>query len=301
MVAIRALRPGDEDELERFLAPLADSSMFLRSNVRAAGLIDDGRPLGGTYVAAWREDPGSGSEAAIVGVAAHAGMGNLVLQAPEALPELARAAVAASRRPLHGLVGPWDQVLAARTALGLDDQEAELVSRDILFALDLEDLVVPAALERGEVRLRPAREADLGLLARWRAAYSVEILGAVASPELDLRSRAEMRETFDRGHAFVLEDRNGRSVACTAWNAVLPDSVQVGGVFTPPALRCRGHARAAVAGQLQRARADGASRAILFTGEDNHAQRPYRAIGFEAVGDYGLVLFSRPALPSQIR
>jgi N-acetylglutamate synthase-like GNAT family acetyltransferase len=282
---IRTLEPGDEAALEAFLRPRADASMFLRANVRAVGFVDDGRPLGGRYVAAWRDDR-------IVGVVGHAWMGNLMLQAPEALTELVAAAVAASGRPVAGLVGPWTQVLAARAALGFEDRPAELVSKDILFSLDLGRLVVPEPLARGEWTLRAARGDDLELLARWRAAYAVEILGATASPELAARSREEMRESIERQRAFVLEDAAGEPLGCSAFNATLPEMVQVGGVYTPPAFRSRGVARAAVAGSLLAARSAGVERAILFTGEDNHAQRPYRAIGFEAVGDYGLVLFA---------
>jgi hypothetical protein len=296
MVEIRILAPGDEAALEQFLAPRADSSMFLRANVRAAGLVDDGRPLGGTYAAAFAmEAAGPGDRGAIVGVVAHAGMGNLVLQAPAELPRLVRAAVAASDRPVDGLVGPWGQVNEARSALAMEARPAELVSRDILFALDLADLRVPEPLARGDVRVRLAGEADLDRLAAWRSAYAVEILGASPSRELDDRSRTETSQSIGRGHAFVLEDRSGRLLGHTAFNAVLPDMVQVGGVYTPPDLRSRGYARAAVAGSLLAARDSGVARGMLFTGEDNHAQRPYRAIGFDAVGDYGLILFAGPA------
>ena len=52
MAEVRLLRPGDEAALEAFLVAHADSSMFLRSNARAAGLVDGGQPLQATYVAA---------------------------------------------------------------------------------------------------------------------------------------------------------------------------------------------------------------------------------------------------------
>ncbi|XXX79014.1 hypothetical protein WMF30_09585 [Sorangium sp. So ce134] len=56
MVNLRTLAPGDEAALEAFLVQHADSSMFLRSNVRAAGLADLGRPYEATYVAAFEQD-----------------------------------------------------------------------------------------------------------------------------------------------------------------------------------------------------------------------------------------------------
>ena len=77
----------------------------------------------------------------------------------------------------------------------------------------------------------------------------------------------------------------------TAFNATLPDCVQVGGVFTPPELRGRGHGRAVVAASLEIARSEGVTRSILFTDEANApARRAYEAIGFREIGRYGIVL-----------
>ena len=82
-------------------------------------------------------------------------------------------------------------------------------------------------------------------------------------------------------------------VGSGCFNARLPDVVQLGGIFTRPEDRGRGYARRLVAGMLQHARADGAPRAVLFTGQDNlAAQRAYEAIGFEPIGLYGLVLWN---------
>jgi predicted GNAT family acetyltransferase len=72
---------------------------------------------------------------------------------------------------------------------------------------------------------------------------------------------------------------------------MLPDVVQIGGVYTPPALRSRGYARAVVAGSLAAAAAMGVGRSILFTGRDNvAARRAYESIGYRRIGDYGLVV-----------
>jgi predicted GNAT family acetyltransferase len=91
------------------------------------------------------------------------------------------------------------------------------------------------------------------------------------------------------GDAFLLE-AGGRVVSLCTHNARISDMVQVGSVWTPPELRGRGHARAVVAGALLAA---GARRAVLFTGEGNiPAQQAYRALGFERVGDYGVVRFA---------
>ncbi len=85
-------------------------------------------------------------------------------------------------------------------------------------------------------------------------------------------------------------DVGGTIVATTAFNAQIPEMVQVGGVYTPPASRGRGYARCVVAGSLLDARADGtADRAILFT-PNPAAARAYEAIGFRRISDYALVM-----------
>ena len=64
-------------------------------------------------------------------------------------------------------------------------------------------------------------------------------------------------------------------------------------MFTPPELRGRGYARAAVAGSLLDARSAGARRSTLFTNLENVAAiRAYEALGYERIGDYGLILFA---------
>ena len=91
---------------------------------------------------------------------------------------------------------------------------------------------------------------------------------------------------------------SGAPVAYQQFNAMLPDVVQVGGVWTPPALRGRGYARAVVAGSLLAARGDGVRRAVLFTGDENvPARRAYAALGFERVGDWGLLFLETPTRP----
>ena len=282
-VTIRPLGRGDEAALEAFLARHADSSMFLRSNARRAGLEDRGSPLQGSYLAAF-------SGAAITGVAAHFWNGMVVLQAPEGADDLARAAVAHSGRDLRGFAGPWEQVEAARTALDADDRAAAKASREALYALSLADLAVPEPLAARRWTCRHAHPEEENLLTEWRVAYAREALGAADGATLRDESRAEIvllrRERAD----FVLE-HEGLPVAFAAYNAHLPDIVQIGGVWTPPALRGRGYGRGVTAGALLAARDAGAARAVLFT-DNPIASRAYEALGFRRVGHYGLVLLA---------
>src|SRR2546430_10156004 len=145
--------------------------MFLRSNARAAGLMDRGEPLQATYVAALESSR-------MVGVVAHCWNGMVLVQAPAHAAELARDAVRRSRRAVTGFSGPWTQVVAARAALGLDAAPAVQDSRDDLYALDLDRLVLPAPLASGVVRCRHPEPGELELLVQWRASFFVESLGA---------------------------------------------------------------------------------------------------------------------------
>jgi GNAT superfamily N-acetyltransferase len=285
VIHLRTLEPGDEGAAAAFLAEHADASMFLRSNLVAGGLVDRGEPFQATWAGAFEGGR-------LVAVAAHAWNGNLLLQAPRALAEVVRHAVASSGRALGGLLGEWRQVAAAREALGLAVCTPRFVNHDDLFALDLQALEVPQALARGDVRVRIAGDADRARITRWRSAYRVELLAHPADdPDLDASSAAELEPVLRQGSCFLLEC-GGEPVAFSDFNARLPDCVQVGGVFTPPEHRAHGYARSVVAGSLLAARAEGATRSILFTGKDNaFARRAYLALGYRVVGDYGIIFF----------
>jgi predicted GNAT family acetyltransferase len=285
-VGVRILGPGDEAALERFLLDRADASMFLLSNLRGAGIEDHGAPYEGTY-AAWME----GRE--IAAVVAHVWNRSLVLQAPRKVAELVHAAITRSRREVGGFVGPWEQVEAARRAVGLERAPTQYAQREDRFVVDVADMPVPEPLAEGRVRCRRARDDDLDLLARWRCEFAIESLGATDSPETRETYRQSVLRQATAVHLFVLEDA-GAVVATTAFNAWAPPVAQVGGVWTPPEHRRRGYARAVVAGSLLDARSRGVHRAVLFTGNP-HARRAYEAIGFRRVGDYGIVLLERPA------
>lgn len=283
-VLVRRLGPDDRATLDAFLLEHADSSLFLRSNLRAAGIVDEGLPLQATYAGAF-------DDGVLVGVAAHCWNDNMLVQAPRHLDDVVRSAVMLSGRPVHGVVGPWAQVCAVRRALGTPDRPAAFESEDQLYALALGDLVRPRVLDEPDVRCRLTRDDDLDLLVPWRVAYATETLHARPGDPMYDDARADMERHHASGAAFLLE-RAGRPVSLTTFNAQLPDVVQIGGVFTPPELRSRGYARAVVAGSLLAAAGTGVTRAILFTGRDNvPAQRAYTALGFRRIGDYGLVRF----------
>jgi RimJ/RimL family protein N-acetyltransferase len=285
--AIRILRPGDEAALEAFLLPRIDSSMFLIGNMRSAGLVDRGQPYEGAYAAAFENGK-------IIGVAAHYWNQNLVFQAPIHLDALWRAAVEASGRPIKGWIGPNAQVSAAMGAFDVDDSNIQMDETEKLYSLKLDDLIVPDGLKSGEVSGRRIERRDLELVAEWRVAYSLEALGEEDGPQLREQCWASMERSLKKRRTWVLEEQ-GKPVASSSFNAAIKEAVQIGGVWTPPELRSRGYGRAVVAASLLDARAEGVTKAILFTGEDNiAAQKAYEALGFRHIGDYRIVLLHSP-------
>jgi predicted GNAT family acetyltransferase len=292
-VEVRALGPGDEAALERFLAVHLNSSLFLLSNSRASGLLDGDAPYHGTYVGAFED----GTLRAVV---AQYWNGNLVLQAPEHLEAVLEGLAERSTRPVRELIGPWAQVTQTRRLLGLEEARCTLESKEVLFALELERLRIPPGLYSGEIRSRRAREEDVELLVRWRHDYAVETLGMSPGETLMAGCREFVSRMMREGSLFVLT-RGQEVVSLTAFNARLKEIVQVGGVYTPPALRSRGYGRAAVAGSLRTMLGEGCQSAVLFTPVENvPAQRSYRAIGFEEVGDYGLIILAGQQHPLHV-
>ncbi|MBH8564829.1 GNAT family N-acetyltransferase [Nostoc sp. CENA67] len=285
MVNLKTLQPGDEVLLENFLLQHTDTTMFLRSNWREAGLLDEGARFQGTYVAAI-------ADATIVAVAAHYWNNMVVVQAPVYLAEVVQAVIAQSNRVISGIAGPAAQVKATKQILGLANRPTQLNESEILFSLALEDLQIPPALALQQVQCRLPHADELDLLSEWCAAFNVEALGKSATPDLlpACRHEIEARQATARHWVLVAKDT---LVAYTAFNARLPDIVQIGGVWTPPALRGKGYAKSVVAGSLLDAKSQGVKRAILFTNRENYAaQAAYRGIGFRPTGEeFGLVIF----------
>ncbi|AFY31655.1 GNAT family N-acetyltransferase [Calothrix sp. PCC 7507] len=286
MLTLRTLQPGDEELLESFLLQHTDTSMFLRSNWREVGLIDRGARFQGTYIAAIADET-------IIAVAAHYWNGMVIVQAPVYLAEVVQAVVAQSQRTISGIAGPAAQVAATKAALGLIDRPTQIDESEILFSLELRDLQIPSDLALGKVQCRLPNLEELDLLIEWSAAYNIEALGETETPDLRPACRRLLEAYQANAKHWVLIAGN-IPVAYSAFNAYLPDIVQIGGVWTPPLLRGKGYAKSVVAGSLLAAQAQGVKRAILFTQSKNQAaQAAYRGIGFRPTGEeFGLVIFN---------
>jgi predicted GNAT family acetyltransferase len=289
-ISVRRLTPGEEAVTEAFLATLPETTIFLRSNLARAGLADDGAQFSGTYAGAFE----GGEGGRLVGVAAIFWNHNVVVAPGPHAEALAKHAVELSGRRACGILGPHDEVVRVRTALGLDGETPRFASKEILYALALDDVVVPAALASGTVVVRTPHAAEADDLLTWRMAYCAETMNTPDTPKTRA-DQARYLDAYQQNRHHYVATANGERVAYSAFNATAGDVVQVGGVWTPRDLRGRGHARCAVAGSLLDARTRGFRRAVLFTDQKNvPAQKSYTAIGFRPIGDYGIVFFASP-------
>jgi uncharacterized protein len=280
---MRLLQHGDEASLSAFLAQTPETAMFLRSNLRASGIRDNGTPYQGSYVGAFDGDK-------LVGVAAFYWNGNLMLQCSSALaPDLSAAALAARpERQALGVLGPRAPVAAAIEIPAFAKRRARIAARQSILAVDLADLPAQTPVA---ARVRTATGKDRDVAAAWRHDYLCETLGAAPGETTRLRAAEEIDRAIDEARGYVL-CVGDHLMAYAGFNATLPDMVQVGGLYCPPDERGLGYARAALLGALLDARAKGVAKAVLFTSDDNMSTlRCAQALGFKAAGEYGVVFY----------
>jgi GNAT superfamily N-acetyltransferase len=279
-VKLRLLTPADAPALEAFLSGHRDTSMFLRANLRRAGLVYEGKPFQGTYLAAFEQER-------LLGVAAHSWNGMVLVQSPVHLDEVVRACVDTSGRAVTGITGPLDQVHRARHVLALTAAPVAMQSDEWLYGLELSRLLAPPDSAETIVCRRP-RPGERDTLVAWRLAYEIETLGASDTERVRQGAAVFLDAQIASDNAWVVV-ANDRIVSLAAFNAALPDIVQLGGIYTPPEVRGRNYAKLGVAAALRAAQERGASRAVLFT-KNPSAVRSYEALGFERLGEYGLLL-----------
>jgi len=190
-------------------------------------------------------------------------------------------------RKLKGFLGMGEQVTALRQACGVT-QKAELDALEPAFLLQIADIQMPDV--KGYA-LRPLGAVPYDLMVAWRRDYEIETMGA--APDVATERAAQQIRAYitTDSHRVLLHD--GQPVAMTGFNASLPEIVQVGGVYTPPALRGRGHARRALALHLQEVAVDGVTEAVL-SAANKAAARAYTALGFLPAGDFALVIYDEP-------
>lgn len=198
------------------------------------------------------------------------------------------AARVLARRRLIGVLGDAGPVHGVLAAAGLSRVPCRMSSDEPHFSLDLARLRMPDA---AGCALVPLGGAWRGTATAWRQAYAAEVLGETEESAAAI-AEASVASFIERDSHRILV-RDGEPVAMTGVNAELPGIVQIGGVFTPPELRGRGHAHRAVALHLQEAQGRGVREATLFAASDM-AARAYVSLGFERIGTFSLVLFDGP-------
>ncbi len=270
---------ADHAAIRHFLTAHIETSMFTLANLQNHGM-EGGHPRA---LRLWlRRQHGE-----ITDVMAVTEEGMAMPQLPGGAVAAAAGVLAGAR--LIGILGAAAQVAPLRAALGLGQTPASLSRDEPLFSLPLPALRMPDA---SGVRLIPLSQAPRDLVTGWRAAYGHEVLGQNPATAAVQAARDIDGYVAADSHRVLL--RGDTPVAMTGFNARLPDTVQIGGVYTPPALRGQGLARLALALHLAEARAQGVTRAILFAASDM-AARAYVALGFVRHGTFNLTLFTPPA------
>ena len=271
------LTEADRPAIEAFLRKHIATSMFPLANLRRHG-------MGGDHFRAmqfWaRKEAG-----AITDLLPVSQEGAVFPQCPTGPWEAVRDAL--SGMSVKGILGDAGQVAALRKSLELTAMPG-IDAEEPLYRLPLADLIVPDCTE---FTLRPLSDAPRDLIVGWRAAYIAEVLPMPGEdPAEKAQSDVAGYLAADSHRALFQGDT---PVAMTGFNATLPEAVQIGGVYTPPALRSQGLARCAVALHLAEARANGVETAILFAASPQ-ASKAYEAIGFQRIGSFTICMYEEP-------
>ncbi|KAF0114692.1 MAG: N-acetyltransferase GCN5 [Rhodobacteraceae bacterium] len=276
---IREAGPDDRAAIEALLTARLDQAMFPLTNLRDHGLArGDFASPHDHALRIWR----SGDSLVAL---TRAGM---ILPLCDGTPDLSGLPAALHGLTVTGSVGPAASARPVLKALRLDRVPTVTDRDEPGFALDLANLTIP---DVPGTTLRPITPADLPLVTDWRQTYIGEVLGSTG-PEARAKAESDLAGYLTRdSHRLLIRD--GQPVAMTGFNAILPEIVQIGGVYTPANLRGKGYARRAVALHLAETRATGTSRAVLFAASDA-AARAYRAIGFQLSEPFTLFLLSTP-------
>jgi len=272
--ATEADRPGIEAFLKKHIA----TSMFPLSNLRRYGM-NGGHSRAMKFWVRWHAGQ-------ITDVLPMSEEGMIFPQCPTG--PWGEVAVAIAGQTITGILGHAGQVAALRRFLGSSDQASGLHQVEPLYELALTDLAVPDCT--GFI-LRPLADAPRDLIIGWRRAYLEEVL-PMPGEDTAQKARDDIASYIEADTHRVLF-QGDEPVAMTGFNAVLPEAVQIGGVYTPPTGRTRGLARRAVALHLQEARGSGVDHAILFAASPQSC-KAYEAIGFARAGEYTILVYENP-------
>ena len=269
----------DRAAIEAFLSARIATSMFPFSNLRRHGM-QGGHPRAVSFWLRWQDG-------AICDVLAQSEEGMLFPQCPTR--PWGEIAAVLDGHGVKGILGEASQVADLRAALRLPGEPA-LDTVEPLYQLALPDLRMPDA---ADMTLHKLEAAPLDVLHQWRRDYCIESL-AYATADAGPQAVKDIESYIAQDSHRVLM-RQDVPVAMTGFNASLPETVQIGGVYTPPALRNRGYARTALALHLAEAAQNGVKDAVLFAA-NRAASKAYEAIGFQQMGSFAVAIYDTPMI-----
>ena len=267
---------ADLAEVDAFLSAHVTCAMFPLTNLREYGLSGD---------TPQRQDLWLTRQGGQVTDVLALNQAGLVLPVLPSASYAAAARLLAGRK-IMGVIGRQDWARGLQNACGLTGPFT--LNRDEPhFELPLSALQMP----QGAGQIVPLAQAPADTIKSWIHAYMIEALDTPkAQADVEVFTRYD-RYVAANSHVVLMDGT--QPLAMCGFNARLPQIVQVGGVYTPPALRGLGHARRAIGQQLAQARAAGVQWAVLFAASDTAAST-YRALGFEQIGQWKLLLLAEP-------
>lgn len=287
----RLLRAEDEPALEAFLAPHTPWAYFMRSNVRRGGVEFHGEEYQADYFGAWRDGK-------LCGLLAHSWIGSVQcflpeLSAAEKLVAAWNEKLIIAPRKIECLLGAAAHVTSMEGSCGWQGSDFRPhYESEQLFTLDIAAMRVPELLTQDGVVVRLAEQADAKTLSKWRYDFNVEATGATPGTDLQEKTTSEIVRRIKEQDIYVLTLQGELKSFCGA-GGFLPDWKIIGPVWTPPAERGKGYARAVTAGALRLLQQAGAGHAVLFAGNPP-AKRAYQALGFRVGGDWKLSFLKQP-------
>jgi hypothetical protein len=229
----------------------------------------------GTYLAACLEN--DRDDAPVLGVALRTPPHNLVLSSPfpaEALPALLADTAGTA---LPGVIGPVAEAEAFAAGWRKQTWGTSSVTMQ-LGTYALEKLIAPTPVPG---RLRAAVPGDEQFVQEWIKAFHAEATPHAPPPSgpLDLR-----------GHYFW--EVGGVPVTSVCARMGTPHGAVINAVYTPPALRRRGYATAAVAAASALMFGEGCQVCFLFTDLTNPTSNSvYQRIGYRSLGEFRQIGF----------
>lgn len=270
------------NEAQEFLQSHYETSLFLLGNLESFGPKAGDSPNSGNYKVVIRAG-------AVVAAFCLTKRGNLLVQAGADADVVALICSDAAHQtfPIAGVLAPWPAASAIWDHLNGQKivTGTSFRSKEILYRQDS----LSAVGDQSSCRVRLLVPDDYSDWRPLRLAYlEEEGLRQDLSDEDFKNSFYRLAERRVVWGGFSDENH---LVAMAGLNTRAGNIGQVGGVYTVPAVRGRGIAKAVMRGMIRDCQAvHKIDRMVLFTGEKNvSAQRLYEGLGFTRCGYYGLI------------